>query len=76
MKEGKNQRQNAVDIAKNVHLQHRLVYQVCEEEQTIKIVSLWLHYQRERGRAAREHCVRMTVFDTCVCYLLQNTNYI
>lgn len=46
MKEGKNQRQNAVDIAKNVHLQHRLVYQVCEEEQTIKIVSLWLHYER------------------------------
>ena len=76
MKEGKNQRQNAVDIAKNVHLQHRLVYQVCEEEQTIKIVSLWLHYERERGRAAGEHCVRMTVFDTCVCYLLQNTNYI
>ena len=46
MKEGKNQRQNAVDIAKNVPLQHRLVYQVCEEEQTIKIVSLWLHYER------------------------------
>ena len=46
MKEGKNQRQNAVDIAKNVPLQHRLVYQVCEEEQTIKIVSHWLHYER------------------------------
>ena len=46
MKEGKNQRQNAVDIAKNVRLQHRLVYQVCEEEQNIKIGSLWLHYER------------------------------
>ena len=26
--------------------QHRLVYDVFEEEQTIKILSLWTHYER------------------------------
>ena len=25
---------------------HRLVYQVYEEEQTVKILSLWTHYER------------------------------
>lgn len=32
--------------SRRINLQHRLVYQVLEEEQTIKIVSLWTHYER------------------------------
>jgi len=31
---------------RRINLQHRLVYQVLEKEQTIKIVSLWTHYER------------------------------
>ena len=29
-----------------INVQHRLVYDVFEEEQTIKILSLWTHYER------------------------------
>ena len=32
--------------SRRINLQHRLVYQVLEEEQTVKIVSLWSHYER------------------------------
>lgn len=31
---------------RRVNIQHRLVYQVLEEEKTIKIVSLCTHYER------------------------------
>ena len=32
--------------SRRTNIQHRLVYQVLEEEKTIKIVSLWTHYER------------------------------
>ena len=32
--------------SRRINLQHRLVYQVYEEEKTIKILSLWTHYER------------------------------
>ena len=32
--------------SRRVNIQHRLVYQVLEEEKTIKIVSLLTHYER------------------------------
>lgn len=31
---------------RRINLQHRLVYQVLEEEKTVKIISLWTHYER------------------------------
>ena len=32
--------------SRRINVQHRLVYEVYEQEQTIKIVSLWTHYER------------------------------
>ncbi len=32
--------------SRRINVQHRLVYEVLEEEQTVKIVSLWSHYER------------------------------
>lgn len=32
--------------SRRINIQHRLVYQVYENEETIKIVSLWSHYER------------------------------
>ena len=32
--------------SRRINVQHRLVYDVFEEEQTIKILSLWTHYER------------------------------
>ena len=32
--------------SRRINLQHRLVYEVLEEENTVKIVSLWTHYER------------------------------
>ena len=32
--------------SRRINVQHRLVYQVLEEENTVKIVSLWTHYER------------------------------
>ncbi len=32
--------------SRRINLQHRLVYQVLEEEKTVKIISLWTHYER------------------------------
>ena len=32
--------------SRRINMQHRLVYQVYEEEQTVKILSLWTHYER------------------------------
>lgn len=32
--------------SRRINVQHRLVYQVFEAEQTIKILSLWSHYER------------------------------
>lgn len=30
--------------SRRINIKHRLVYQVLEEEQTVKIISLWTHY--------------------------------
>lgn len=32
--------------SRRINVQHRLVYQVYEAEQMIKIISLWTHYER------------------------------
>lgn len=32
--------------SRRINRQHRLVYEVYEKEQTVKIVSLWSHYER------------------------------
>ena len=32
--------------SRRINLRHRLVYQVIEEAQTVKIVILWTHYER------------------------------
>ena len=32
--------------SRRINVQHRLVYQVYEQEQAIKIISLWTHYER------------------------------
>ena len=31
--------------SRRINIQHRLVYQVIEEEQTIKVLRLWTHYE-------------------------------
>ena len=31
--------------SRRINIQHRLVYQVYEKEQTIKIIRLWTHYE-------------------------------
>ncbi len=31
--------------SRRINIQHRLVYQVYEEEKSIKIVSMWSHYE-------------------------------
>ena len=33
-------------FSRRINIQHRLVYQVVEEEKTIKIVSMWTHYEQ------------------------------
>ena len=32
--------------SRRINIQHRLVYQVYKDEKTIKIVSIWSHYER------------------------------
>ncbi len=32
--------------SRRINIQHRLVYQVFEEEKSIKIISIWSHYER------------------------------
>lgn len=32
--------------SRRINIQHRLVYQVLEEEKTVKIISVWSHYER------------------------------
>ena len=31
--------------SRRINIQHRLVYQVYEEEQKVKIISMWTHYE-------------------------------
>ena len=31
--------------SRRINLKHRLVYEVLEKEQTVKIISLWTHYE-------------------------------
>ncbi len=31
--------------SRRINIQHRLVYQVYEKEHTIKVISLWTHYE-------------------------------
>ena len=31
--------------SRRINIQHRLVYQVLEEEQTVKVLRLWTHYE-------------------------------
>ena len=31
--------------SRRINIQHRLVYQVFEQEKTIKIISIWSHYE-------------------------------
>lgn len=32
--------------SRRINIQHRLVYQVYEQEKVIKIISLWTHYEK------------------------------
>jgi toxin YoeB len=32
-------------ISRRINIQHRLVYQVLEEEKAIKIIRMWTHYE-------------------------------
>lgn len=32
--------------SKRINIQHRLVYEVFEDEKTVRILSLWTHYER------------------------------
>ncbi|MCD8216011.1 MAG: Txe/YoeB family addiction module toxin [Clostridiales bacterium] len=32
--------------SRRINKQHRLVYEIIEEEKTVKIISLWSHYER------------------------------
>lgn len=31
-------------LSRRINIKHRLVYQVLEEEQVVKIISMWTHY--------------------------------
>lgn len=31
--------------SRRINIKHRLVYEVCEDEKTIKILSMWSHYE-------------------------------
>ncbi|MDT0634454.1 Txe/YoeB family addiction module toxin [Spectribacter hydrogenoxidans] len=32
-------------LSRRINIQHRLVYQVLEEEQVVKVIGLWTHYE-------------------------------
>ena len=32
-------------FSRRINIQHRLIYQVYEEEKTVKIISMWTHYE-------------------------------
>lgn len=32
-------------FSRRINIKHRLVYEVSEEEQTVKIISMWTHYE-------------------------------
>ena len=32
-------------FSRRINIQHRLVYQVYEQEKTVKIISMWTHYE-------------------------------
>ena len=32
-------------FSRHINIRHRLVYQVYEEEKTVKIISMWTHYE-------------------------------
>ena len=32
-------------FSRRINIRHRLVYQVYEEEKTVKIISMWTHYE-------------------------------
>lgn len=32
-------------LSRRINLQHRLVYQVLEEERTVKVIRMWTHYE-------------------------------
>ncbi|MBO5002753.1 Txe/YoeB family addiction module toxin, partial [Methanocorpusculaceae archaeon] len=32
-------------FSRRINIKHRLVYQVYEEERTVKIISMWTHYE-------------------------------
>ncbi len=32
-------------ISKRINIQHRLIYQVYSEEQTVKVIRMWTHYE-------------------------------
>ncbi|MDF5720365.1 MAG: type II toxin-antitoxin system YoeB family toxin [Rhizonema sp. PD37] len=31
--------------SRRINIQHRLVYQVIEEEKTVKVIRMWTHYE-------------------------------
>ncbi|MBR4598218.1 MAG: Txe/YoeB family addiction module toxin [Opitutales bacterium] len=31
--------------SRRINIQHRLVYQVCEAEKTVKVLRMWTHYE-------------------------------
>lgn len=40
--------------SRRINLKHRLVYEVLEKEQTVKIISLWTHYEFQQPVSHRK----------------------
>jgi Txe/YoeB family toxin of toxin-antitoxin system len=38
-------------LSRRINIQHRLVYQVFEEERTVKVIRMWTHYERFQCQA-------------------------
>ncbi|MCI7349772.1 MAG: Txe/YoeB family addiction module toxin [Ruminococcus sp.] len=36
-------------LSRRINIQHRLVYEVFEEEKTVRILSMWSHYENVRS---------------------------
>jgi toxin YoeB len=32
-------------ISRRINIQHRLIYQVCDDQKTIKVIRMWTHYE-------------------------------
>ena len=52
--------------SRRINIQHRIVYQICENEKVVKILRMWTHYgESNANQSGHGQCISLALIHAC-----------